>query len=122
MNNKSQNEVSSPTDNIHIIDTNRDINLDDYVTSVPVDEQTKKDIVQTFQEQREKTRSNLAMTLVKMFGATMAVSYLTIVLLIVFCPESKAKAVQDLIPLLLTPQISLVGVAVGFYFGENREY
>jgi len=81
------------------------------------------------QASQETTRSQLATLLVSILSRTIIASFsLVIVLLImsIFIDEKKTSSfdktsalVKDLITLILTAQIGLVGTALGFYFGSK---
>ncbi len=82
------------------------------------------------QASRETTRSQLANFLISLLSKTIIASFsLVVVLLImsIFIDEKKASSfdktsalVKDLITLILTAQIGLVGTALGFYFGSKE--
>ncbi|MFN5302689.1 MAG: hypothetical protein ACK5C9_08610 [Pseudanabaena sp.] len=81
------------------------------------------------QASQETTRSQLATLLVSILSRTIIASFsLVVVLLImsIFIDEKKTSSfdktsalVKDLITLILTAQIGLVGTALGFYFGSK---
>lgn len=85
----------------------------------------------SIRESQEQTRANLANFLVAILSRTIIASFtLVIVLLIIsiFVDEKKSSSfdktsalVKDLITVILTSQIGLVGTALGFYFGSKGD-
>lgn len=83
------------------------------------------------QASQETTRSQLATFLVRILSRTIIASFsLVIVLLImsIFIDDKKTSSfdktsalVKDLITVILTSQIGLVGTALGFYFGSKSD-
>lgn len=82
------------------------------------------------EERQERTRSQLAMFLIKMLAGTLGVSFALVMLLILMSGfvdnEKKAASfdkttalVKDLVTFILTAQTGLIGTALGFYFGSR---
>jgi hypothetical protein len=81
--------------------------LDSYVTTKPIS------------IQRESTRSQISLWLLIVFSCSVFASYV-MVAMAAFLPNIDRSIITDSLPLLLTPQITLLGVALGFYFGEKK--
>ncbi|MBU6229439.1 MAG: hypothetical protein KGQ93_07070 [Cyanobacteria bacterium REEB459] len=82
------------------------------------------------EERQERTRSQLAMFLIKMLAGTLGISFALVILLILMSGfvDNKEKAesfdktsalVKDLVTFILTAQTGLIGTALGFYFGSR---
>jgi hypothetical protein len=69
--------------------------------------------------QRESTRSQISVVLLGAFSLSLFASYV-MVGMAAFMPNIDRSIITDSLPLLLTPQITLLGVALGFYFGEKK--
>jgi hypothetical protein len=92
----------------------------DYITNVPVSQKTSEELAVWAGKQRETTRTNLAMWLVKVFGCSLAASFI-LVGVTAFSPEGDKTFIKDFIPQIITPQLTLLGVAIGFYFGTKEK-
>lgn len=83
------------------------------------------------QESQEITRAKLATFLVTILSGTIIASFalvLGLLLISIFVDEKKTSSfdktsslVKDLITVILTSQIGLVGTALGFYFGSKGD-
>jgi hypothetical protein len=83
----------------------------------------------TLQGEQEKTRAKLATYLIYILASTIGVSFGLLIGLVIMSASvdekkissfDKASAlVKDLITVILTSQIGLVGTALGFYFGSK---
>lgn len=108
------------------VDLKPDINLDgelnpsDYVTSVPVSQKTVNELSNSLAKQREAFRSKLAMRLTKIFGFSLGACFLLILITSIYPPANKAE-IKDLISVTITPQVTLLSFALGFYFGNSKE-
>ena len=81
------------------------------------------------QESQEKTRSGLANILVRILSRTIIASFFLIVALLgisIFVDDKKTASfdktsalAKELITVIFTAQIGLVGTALGFYFGSK---
>ena len=63
---------------------------------------------------RERTRGYLAGGLTVLLGLIIVLAFL-----LVFTDEATVKQTKELLGVVLTPVIGLVGTVVGFYFGEK---
>ncbi|MBC1225262.1 hypothetical protein GNF10_34210 [Nostoc sp. UCD121] len=105
------------------ISLNTELDLTDYLTSVPISQKTADELVKQIAKstnQREDTRSKLAMFLAKVFGCTLGASYL-LMALTAFNPNVDKAAIKDLISQTTTPQVTLLSFALGFYFASNKD-
>jgi hypothetical protein len=89
------------------IDLSEPESLDDYVISKPI------------KKQRESTRSQISLWLLICFSASLIASYV-LVCVAAIVPGVDKTIIKDSLPLLLTPQVTLLGVALGFYFGKGK--
>jgi hypothetical protein len=92
----------------------------DYITDVPISQRTSEDLAAWTRKQREITRTNLAMWLIKVFGCSLAASFL-LVGVTAFSPQGDKTLIKDFVPQIITPQLTLLGVAIGFYFGTKEK-
>ena len=94
--------------------------ISDYVGDVPASSQTIKDIENWSRTRREVTRTNLAMWLVKLFSVTLVGTGI-VSAMAVFTPSADKALLKEVFPLLITPQATLLGVALTFYFTSKEE-
>lgn len=97
-----------------------ELNISDYVRDVPVSPQTAEDLAAWATKQREVTRKNLAMWLVKVFGFSLGGTVL-LAGTAAFVPTADKPFIKEIIPLVITPQATLLGVALTFYFTAKEE-
>ena len=97
-----------------------ELNPSDYITSVPISHKTDKDLSAFLAKKKEAVRSKLAMRLTKIFGFSLAFCFLLILIASVYPPANNAE-IKDLILAVVTPQVTLLSFALGFYFGSNKE-
>jgi hypothetical protein len=69
-------------------------------------------------QNREQTRSKIANRLLTMLASSLLASFV-LVGLSSLIPNSDKGFLKDLIPLVVTPQVGLLGVAIGFYFDRD---
>ncbi len=65
-------------------------------------------------ESQESTRGRLAMTIVSIYGSTILLCFVVIGFGMV---EGERK---EILTLIITSQATLIGSAIGFYFGKNQ--
>ncbi|MEH1777105.1 hypothetical protein [Nostoc sp.] len=126
-NSETQQRASALTGTKPVANLDAQLNLSDYITSVPISQKMTEEIagevakqIAKSAEQRETTRGKLAMWLVKVFGWSLGASFLLIGLT-TFNPNADKTAIKDLISQTITPQVTLLSFALGFYFGSNKE-
>jgi len=129
--------MSQPHDNAHIdsgstvtekldihsaeeLNISGDLDLSDYVQSLPVSRKTAEDIQQWSIKRRENTRTKLAMRLGNLFGGTLL---FTVVLIgvVALNPKADKELIKFLIPQVITPQVTLLSIALTFYFTSKDE-
>lgn len=96
------------------------LHISDYVGDVPISKKTSEELAVWTGKQRETTRTNLSMWLVKVFGGSLVASFL-LVGATAFIPQSDKTFIKDFIPQVITPQLTLLGLAIGFYFGTKEK-
>ncbi len=95
-----------------------DLNLSDYVQDTKPTLETTRNISAWANQNRETTRTRLAIWLVKIFGCSLGVTFLLIGVA-AFNPNVDKTLIKEIIPQVITPQVTLLGVALGFYFGSK---
>lgn len=92
----------------------------EYIGSVAPQKETVQNIQNWAAQHRETTRTKLAMMLVKLLGCSL---FATFVLMSVaaFSPNADKAFIKDLVPQAITPQVALLGVALGYYFGAAEK-
>lgn len=103
-----------------LLEVSGTLRISDYVHIEPAKPETINDLTAWTKQQRESTRSRLSILLLKFFGASLAGTFL-LVSIAVFQPDVDKTAIKDLVPLIITPQVTLLGVALGFYFGAKDD-
>ena len=94
------------------------LDIGDYRISVPPSKEVCQDVEAWVGKNREQTRSKIANRLVTMFAFSLSATFV-LVGLSSLVPQSDKGLLKDLIPLVVTPQVALLGVALGFYFDKN---
>ncbi|MEG4395029.1 MULTISPECIES: hypothetical protein [unclassified Microcoleus] len=94
------------------------LDTSDYVGSVPPSEEVCQNLEAWVGKNRERTRSKIANRLLTMF-ATSLVTTFVVVGVSSLMPNSDKGLLKDLIPLIITPQVGLLGVTIGFYFDKD---
>jgi hypothetical protein len=114
------NTINNPRLQDEQIEVNGKSLISNYIGDVPAKPETIKVVHDWFEHQRESTRSRVSILLVKFFGGSLAGTFLML-LIAVFQPTAAQTAIKEYIPLILTPQVTLLGVALGFYFGNKED-
>lgn len=102
------------------INLDGELNISDYLKSVPVSQKVANELSNSLAKQKEAVRSKLAIGLIKIFGLSSVASFLLILITTIYPPANKIE-IKDLILAVITPQVTLLSVATGFYFGNNKE-
>lgn len=97
-----------------------ELNISDYVQDVPSTRKTVCDIDAWAKKQQEQTRTCLASRLSTMFGFSLLITIL-LVGVAAFSPKADKTFIKDVIPLVITPQVTLLGVALTFYFTSKEK-
>jgi|GEM_PF-2732972 len=97
-----------------------DLNIADYLRDVPPTKKVVQDISVWTEKQRETTRTKLVLWLVKLLGySLLGIFVLTGVA--TFNPKADKELIKGLVPQLITTQVTLLGVAFGYYFSNKED-
>ena len=94
------------------------LDIDNYIISVYPSQEVCQNVEAWVGKNRERTRSKIANRLLTMF-ATSLVTTFVLVGVSSLMPNSDRGLLKDLIPLIITPQVGLLGVTIGFYFDKD---
>lgn len=92
------------------IEIGSDINLSEHILERPYKDSNLE----------QETRSKIALWLVKMLGFSFAVT-IPLMSLTAFVPQVDKNYIKDLNQTLILPQVTLVAMALGYYFGVKKE-
>jgi hypothetical protein len=95
------------------------LNLDDYIQDVTPTAKVAYDISIWAEKQREVTRTKLVTSLVTLLQCSLLGTFFLIGVT-TFRPNANQSLVKDLAPQLITAQVTLVSVALGFYFNTKQ--
>jgi hypothetical protein len=109
-------EVQSKSD----LYLNGDLKIPDYLHDVPPTKKIVQDISVWTEKQRETTRTKLVIWLVKILGCSMLGTFV-LTGVAAFSPQADKELIKDLVPQLITTQVTLLGVAFGFYFSSKED-
>lgn len=70
---------------------------------------------------KEKTKAWLIKGLIIIFGSTISVLSLFILIKIISPNSVNTEDLKDLLTLILTSEVGIVGTALGFYFGNQSK-
>jgi hypothetical protein len=101
-----------------VLDGKLDIN--NYIISVPPKKEVREDVKAWVEKEREReqTRSKTTNHLLTVFTASVF-GVFVLVGSSSLIPNSGKELAKDLIPVILSSQITLLGVIVGFYFDKD---
>jgi hypothetical protein len=102
------------------ISLNGDLNISDYLCDVSPTQKVVQDISVWTEKQRETTRTKLVLWLVKMLGCSLLGTFI-LTGAATFSPRADKELIRDLVPQLITTQVTLLGVAFGFYFSNKDD-
>lgn len=97
-----------------------DLDISDYLQDVPPTHKVVQDISDWTEKQRETTRTKLVMWLVKLLGCSLIGTF-TLTGVAAFNSKADKELIKDLAPQLITTQVTLLGVAFGFYFSNKED-
>ncbi|NEN91129.1 MAG: hypothetical protein F6K48_20360 [Okeania sp. SIO3H1] len=92
--------------------------IQNYISDKNLSPENKKQIYKWVKVEQEKTRKNIAEKLLVFFGGSLVITYLLIGLASIY-PQSDKQFIREMIPIIITPQVTLLGVALGFYFKDQ---
>lgn len=92
----------------------------------PILEKEKRSLANELDIKREDTRSKLATILITILAVTYIAAFITM-LIVIFVPIDQGEEIaerytysKDILSLLITTQIGLIGAVLGFYLGSSR--
>jgi hypothetical protein len=91
---------------------------DNYISSVYRSKEVCQDLEDWLSKNRDRTRTKIANCLLTMFGTSLVTTF-ALVGVSSLMPNSDKGLLKDLLPLIITPQVSLLGVTIGFYFDKD---
>lgn len=97
-----------------------DLNISDYVQDLELNKKTAREVCHWSSQHRETTRTKLVLWLVRTFSLSVTITFVLLGVA-AFNPKADRSAIKDLVSLGLTPQLTLLGVALGFYFRNQEE-
>jgi hypothetical protein len=100
----------------------KELPLDKYHFDIQLPVETTQEVRKWAIQQtsKEQTRTKLAMGLVKVFGGSLVGTFV-LMSVAAFIPSADKPFIKDIVPLLITPQATLLGTALGYYFGAKDE-
>jgi hypothetical protein len=97
-----------------------DLNIVDYLQDAPPTKKVVQDISVWAEKQRETTRTKLVLWLVKLLGCSLLGTFI-LTGVATFNSKADKELIKDLVPQLITTQVTLLGVAFGFYFSNKED-
>jgi hypothetical protein len=109
---------SQDNDTLEQIVLNGQLDISNYITSVPPSKEVCQDVEDWVRQNRDRTRSKIANYLLGIFAGSLVTTF-ALVGVSSLTPNSDKGLLKDLIPLIITSQASLLGVTIGFYFDKD---
>jgi hypothetical protein len=109
---------SQDNDTLEQIVLNGQLDISNYITSVPPSKEVCQDVEDWVRKNRDRTRSKIANYLLGIFAGSLVTTF-ALVGVSSLTPNSDKGLLKDLIPLIITSQASLLGVTIGFYFDKD---
>jgi hypothetical protein len=109
---------SQDNDTLEQIVLNGQLDISNYITSVPSSKEVCQDVEDWVRQNRDRTRSKIANYLLGIFAGSLVTTF-ALVGVSSLTPNSDKGLLKDLIPLIITSQASLLGVTIGFYFDKD---
>lgn len=94
--------------------------ISDHIGNDPLTKKTAQDVDEWTRKQREQTRTCLASRLSTFFGCTLLLTLIWVGTAS-FSEKADKAFIRDVIPLVVTPQVTLLGVALTFYFTSKEK-
>lgn len=102
------------------ISSSGDLQISDDLQDVSPTNEIVKETSDWTDKQRETTRTRLVMWLVKLLGCSLLGTF-TLTGVAAFSPKADKELIKNLVPQLITTQVTLLGVAFGYYFGNKED-
>ena len=109
---------SQDNDTLEQIVLNGQLDISNYITSLPPSKEVCQDVEDWVRKNRDRTRSKIANYLLGIFAGSLVTTF-ALVGVSSLMPNSDKGLLKDLIPLIITSQASLLGVTIGFYFDKE---
>jgi len=122
----AKNQPSQSAEAVPKNETHADLTLDgdldpsQYIGDVVPDKKTTQKLLMWAAVQKETTRAKLAMELTKFLGCSLLATFL-LMGAAAFNTNADKAFLKDIFPLVITPQVTLLGVTLGYYFGAKDE-
>ncbi|NJL89763.1 MAG: hypothetical protein HC916_08170 [Coleofasciculaceae cyanobacterium SM2_1_6] len=95
------------------------LEISEYIEEKELDKKDIKKIKRKWSEKEENTRADLAMMLARLLGVSIIA--MSLIGIAAFNPNADKAFLKDLLPQLITPQVTLMVVALSYYFREKKE-
>lgn len=95
-----------------------ELDIDNYISNVSPSKEVCQDLEDWVRQNRDRTRSKIANYLLGIFAGSLVTTF-ALVGVSSLMPNSDKGLLKDLLPLIITPQVSLLGVTIGFYFDKD---
>ena len=109
---------SQDSDTLEQIVLNGQLDISNYVISVPPSKEVSQNVKAWVSKNRELTRSKITNFLLTIFAASLITAFI-LVGVSPLMPNPDQGLLKDLIPLIITPQVGLLLVAIRFYFDKD---
>lgn len=109
---------SQDNDTLEQIVLTGQLDIGNYITSVSPSKEVCQNVEDWVSKNRDRTRTKIANFLLTMFGTSLVTTF-ALVGVSSLMPNSDKGLLKDLLPLIITPQVSLLGVTIGFYFDKD---
>lgn len=109
---------SQDNDTLEQIVLTGQLDIGNYITSVSPSKEVCQNVEDWVSKNRDRTRTKIANCLLTMFGTSLVTTF-ALVGVSSLMPNSDKGLLKDLLPLIITPQVSLLGVTIGFYFDKD---
>jgi hypothetical protein len=95
-----------------------EFSISDYVHDKPVSYETRGEVKRWIEQDEAATRSKIVVYQAKFLGCSLAAACFLFGLA-AFYPKADKAMIKDLLPLIIHPQVTLLGVSLGYYFGAK---
>lgn len=91
-----------------------------FPSDIPVDHRTLEKASEWANKKKTETQSRLALLLACFLGGSLLITYVSTIV-VANNPNADKAFIKDMSSQLLTPQQLLLGVIVGYYFGQKNK-